>query len=746
MGTPSLSNSAQELDNIPAELAQRCQWLVWRAESKPGDRKPRKVPYYASGKRRTGEQGSDADRAELVNLVAARAAMVKGRYSGVGLALLPGDGLIGVDLDGMIDGDGVICERGSGIIAACNSYTEYSPSGRGVHIICGGTTDTFKSNEIGVEVFSGRQFFTFTGRRYPGTPDTINPLDAKVLKRLRATVETGRKHSDGRPATAPATHNADVAKVESALAYITPDCGHDDWVRVGMSIHAELGDVGLDVWDRWSAKSAKYPGEHELHNRWKSFHAGAITGGTLFGLATAAGWRAPRAAGTTTPPAPRSSHLGNPGGATDEGPHPLTPPTMDPAGFPPLVAEIVEAACANSEAHPVAVAANMIAWFCCLIGRALYQLIGDAAIHCRPFVLIVGKSGKARKGTAEHTVRLIFKRVDELLREELDNDDRLRVHAGGVSTGEGIAWAIRDPREPDENGKGGDPGVHDKRLLVVESEFDNLLSQLRRENNTLSATVRNLFDGRDMEPLTKTSQTRATRPHVVIVGHVTGHELREKSTENDAANGLMNRFLMLYVYRPKLVPLPEPTSRQMIDLLAGKIAAAAIKITGGNLHGHNEVEAQLSPAARELWVMEYPRLTRDRDGKGGSLLARSEVYARMLAMIFAAMDSRTVIEPQDLHAAVAWIEYWHASVTYVFNTPDDAGELDEFTTAVLDVITKNPGITLTGLQEHWNRKRIKEVRAAVERLSNLAPPLIQAMKDQQTGGRSALKFHAYRNR
>lgn len=450
--------------------------------------------------------------------------------------------------------------------------------------------------------------------------------------------------------------------------------------------------------------------------------------------------------GTTTPPAPRSSHLGNPGGATDEGPNPLTPPAMDPAGFPPLVAEIVDVACANSEAHPVAVAANVIAWFSCLIGRGLFQRIGDAAIHCRPFMLIVGKSGKARKGTAEHTAREIFRRADELVREELGNDDRLRVHAGGVSTGEGIAWAIRDPREPDENGKGGDPGVHDKRLLVVESEFDNLLSQLRRENNTLSATVRNLFDGRDMEPLTKTSQTRATRPHVVIVGHVTGHELREKSTENDAANGLMNRFLMLYVYRPKLVPLPEPTSRQMIDLLAGKIAAAAIKITGGNLHGHNEVEAQLSPAARELWVMEYPRLTRDRDGKGGSLLARSEVYARMLAMIFAAMDSRTVIEPQDLHAAVAWIEYWHASVTYVFNTPDDAGELDEFTTAVLDVITKNPGITLTGLQEHWNRKRIKEVRAAVERLSNLAPPLIQAMKDQQTGGRSALKFHAYRNR
>ena len=77
----------------------------------------------------------------------------------------------------------------------------------------------------------------------------------------------------------------------------------------------------------------------------------------------------------------------------------------------------------------------------------------------------------------------------------------LRCHIGGLSTGEGIAWAIRDPVEAEGKLKG-DPGVTDKRLLAIESEFDNVLSQLRRDNNTLSATIRNLFDGRDIEPLT----------------------------------------------------------------------------------------------------------------------------------------------------------------------------------------------------------------------------------------------------
>lgn len=422
------------------------------------------------------------------------------------------------------------------------------------------------------------------------------------------------------------------------------------------------------------------------------------------------------------------------------------PPRMAEEGFVPLLREIVEAACSSSEAHPVAVAANVIAFFCAMVGRGIFQRIGDAVIHCRPFLLIVGKSGKARKGTAEHTVREIFKRADAILRVWLATGDRLRIHSGGLSTGEGVGYAIRDEVEADEKGKGGDAGVSDKRLLVIESEFDNLLSQLRRENNTLSATVRNLFDGRDIEPLTKTSRTRASRPHVVIIGHITGHELKEKSTENDAANGLMNRFMMTYVYRPKLVPLPVPTDETRLDALARRIAEAVSTATSKNLHGNNTLECTLSDSAKRLWVERYPQMTRDRDGKGGSLLARSEVYARMLAMIFAAMEGRHEIQPSDLLAAIAWVEYWHASVTYVFNCPDEEDGLDPFAAEVLAAIQAQPGIKLSELQDKWKRKKIKEVNRALERLLALAPPLVEERQDKSTGGRTAKKYHAIEKR
>lgn len=430
-----------------------------------------------------------------------------------------------------------------------------------------------------------------------------------------------------------------------------------------------------------------------------------------------------------------------------EGPAPLAPPTMRPEGFPPLVRAIVEAACASSEAHPVAVAANVIAWSGAAVGRAPFQRIGDQKIHCRPFMIVCGKSGKARKGTAETTAREVFRRADAVLRRQQGTKNVLRFHDGGLSTGEGLAWAIRDPVEGDEKGKGADAGVIDKRLVVVEPELANVLAQVKREGNTLSATLRNLWDGRDLEPLTKTSQTRASHPHVVVMGHITGFELRTKASDNDAANGLLNRFILVHVHRPKLVPLPEPTPDAVLDDLAQRLAVAIDYATKGDPHQRDKHEVVMTPEAKDVWCELYPAITRDRDGKAGSLMARSEVYARMLAMIFALMDCRSEIEPCDIFAALAWVDYWAASVAYVFHGEDEADAdddgLDPFTAEVLKLVQARPGIKLTELQDHWHRKRIPAVKASLERLMSLAPPLVREEQDGSTGGRKARRYHPF---
>jgi len=295
-------------DVFPAELRALKQWLVWKLEPNQNGKKPRKVPYYVSGSRRTGTQGSDDDRAALADYHTAAAAGASGAYTGLGFAFLPGDGLVGIDLDGITD-DAERTARAQRIIDACQSYTEHSPSGNGVHIIGRGETETFKSNPLGIEVFSGSQFFTMTGEPY-GQPRELATISADTISKLRKTVKK-QAHDEAAPVVhvpQPATGD----KIHDALAYVSPDCGYDDWLRIGMALHAELGPSGLTVWDSWSARSAKYPGSSEVASHWRSFKAGAgVTIATLYGLAKDAGWT-PRYDGRRDVGAPLDSPHGWP--------------------------------------------------------------------------------------------------------------------------------------------------------------------------------------------------------------------------------------------------------------------------------------------------------------------------------------------------------------------------------------------------------------------------------------------------
>src|ERR1019366_9472857 len=135
----------------------------------------------------------------------------------------------------------------------------------------------------------------------------------------------------------------------------------------------------------------------------------------------------------------------------------------------------------------------------------------------------------------------------------------------GLSSGEGLINAVRDPterREPiKKNGRVTgyqtvitDHGVEDKRLLVVETEFASVLRILGREGNTLSATVRQAWDSGLLRILTKNSPAKATDAHIAIIGHITRDELRRYLDSTEVGNGFANRFLYVCVRRSKILP------------------------------------------------------------------------------------------------------------------------------------------------------------------------------------------------
>ena len=211
MGGSDVRQLIERADNIPPEMAGCKQWLLWRFIKKAGQDKPSKMPYYVNGNLRGWpngqppkgadgrrmpteaqpqvDQGHELDRAALVGLNEALDALGRGKWDGLGFAFLPGDNLIGIDVDRAIDPEtGEMAAHCRDIISNCGSYTELSPSGTGVHVICSGVSDTFKDNDVGVEVFAGRQFFTVTAKPM-GECRHVNFIGTDVLAWLRKLVK-----------------------------------------------------------------------------------------------------------------------------------------------------------------------------------------------------------------------------------------------------------------------------------------------------------------------------------------------------------------------------------------------------------------------------------------------------------------------------------------------------------------------------------------------------------------------------
>ena len=158
----------------------------------------------------------------------------------------------------------------------------------------------------------------------------------------------------------------------------------------------------------------------------------------------------------------------------------------------------------------------------------------------------------------------------------IDPEWKKKCIVSGLSSGEGLIWAVRDPIEAleavkDKNGVGGhqvvikDAGVEDKRLLVNESEFGQVLRGLKREGNTLSPIIRQAWDEGNIKALTKNSPAQATDAHISIIGHITKDELKARLSQTNMANGFANRFLFVGVERSKELPRQHRPRRRGRD-------------------------------------------------------------------------------------------------------------------------------------------------------------------------------------
>ncbi len=162
-------------DAVPAELRAIARWVGWKARPKPNG-KLDKLPCSPH----TGSVGDAHDPAAWGSFEQAVIAMRRYRFDGIGIVLTGEDSLVGVDLDGCIDDAGVIAPWAQEIIAELDSYTERSPSGRGLRLFAFGGLPPGRRKVGDLEVYDDARFLTVTGHHVEGTPATVEQRDFEL--------------------------------------------------------------------------------------------------------------------------------------------------------------------------------------------------------------------------------------------------------------------------------------------------------------------------------------------------------------------------------------------------------------------------------------------------------------------------------------------------------------------------------------------------------------------------------------
>ena len=188
---------------IPAELRERDQWVVWRRVERDGQPKPTKEPRRAL----EPDVKADSTRPETwATFEQAVQALDHPDADGIGFVLTRESGLVGIDLDD------VLCDaelNGAELagtplatwVAALGTYTEISPSGKGLRIIGRAAfpepaADGRKRGPF--EAYCSRRFLTITGDVFKGFLE-LRDMPQDVLDAFHAAAFPPRSETRPEP-------------------------------------------------------------------------------------------------------------------------------------------------------------------------------------------------------------------------------------------------------------------------------------------------------------------------------------------------------------------------------------------------------------------------------------------------------------------------------------------------------------------------------------------------------------------
>lgn len=744
-----------QFENVPPELIRLRQWVDWRSVHR--GEKWTKVPFQPDGRPARTNDPSTWVSFEDAKSAYEASVLTADPFSGIGFVFSEDDDFTGFDMDHAMQRDGEIPAHVASMLAQF-PFAERSSSGTGAHGIGmakmpGGSGR--KSDKLGWEVYDCRRFFALTGHLiHPNEPmrdvqETVDSIICSIDEASAARTSASPRLTSGRewsPPPGKVLSEEELREEESNFEFMLMyggdkllslmGFGDDDyaqpdwWKRWGYETQSSA-DFGLcRMLRRWARDDAaqidRFFRESALMRPKWDAHRGASTYGWMtigkvlnseFGAAgervedvedveSAKDGDSDTDGGVDNPPSGGDSG-DDKGRRTGKSQW----PSLDPAALYGLAGEVVAAIDPHTEADPVAVLVNFLVAFGNACDHGPYFPVGATRHYANENALHVGRTAKARKGES-------LTPVVQALDDAAPSWRSRRV--SGLSTGEGLIHAVRDPSEPKEVTDAKthatktvieDPGVIDKRLCVLETEFARVLRVMARPGNTLSAILRDAFDGRHLQVMTRSKPLEATDAHISILAHITEEELRRELTSTEIANGFGNRFCLFCVKRSKLLPEPEPLEGDAFNQLSLRIAERLNAVSFGQV-----TRMSRSPDASRRWRQIYEELSAPELGLAGNMLARGEAHVLRWSMNYALTDASAVIEIWHLEAAIALWRYSEASVRYLFGeaTGDDIADV------IAAELRKRGRMTATQVSELLGRNTsASRIAAAMQMLEQL---------------------------
>ena len=408
------------------------------------------------------------------------------------------------------------------------------------------------------------------------------------------------------------------------------------------------------------------------------------------------------------------------------------PKPLAEAAFYGLAGDIIRIIEPHTEADPAALLSQLLVCFGNIVGRGVHFKVEADRPGVNLYAVLVGDTSKSRKGTSWGHIRRLFELIEQ---DWVEN--RIK---SGLSSGEGLIWAVRDQIVKSQPVRRGgrvidyqdvieDPGIADKRLLVVEEEFASPLKMLSRDGNILSPVIRDAWGEGNLNTMTKNNPARATGSHISIIGHITRGELLRYLDSTEAGNGYGNRHLWFSVRRSKSLPEGGDLKQEDLTPLIKHLKEA---VDFGQTFSQIQEQISFDEGASRLWHAVYPDLSRGKPGLLGAMIARAEAQVIRLGCIYALLDISLEIRVEHLKAALAVWDYCEASCRYIFG--DKLG--DPAADGLLKALHGSgpEGMTRTEINKLFKGHRLSnEIGRALHLLESLG---LARQETQETRGRS----------